>query len=129
MEHFPNYSQCHSCSCAKFRRVSRNKYFAQRAEYQGGTYHSKRERDYAFELDLRLRAGEIKAIRRQVPIRLDVNGSHICNYVIDFVVEYPDGVEEFIEVKGFETQEWRFKWRVFEALYKDRANTRLLVVR
>ncbi len=102
---------------------------AQRSEFQGVTYASKMECNYAAELELRRRAGEITEIRRQVRIPLDVNGRHICNYVIDFVVTLADGTIEYVEVKGFETDMWRFKWKIFEALYDSLPGVRLTIVR
>ena len=78
---------------------------------------------------MRLRAGELTEVRRQVRIALDVNDHHICNYVIDFVVKHKDGTEEYIEVKGFETDVWRMKWKLFEALYSGKPGVKLTVVR
>ena len=67
-----------------------------------------------------MKAGELIEIKRQVKIPLDVNGEHITNYFIDFVAIRKDGVQEYIEVKGFVTELWKFKWRLFEVLYKDK---------
>ena len=80
-------------------------------------YHSKKEAGYAHQLEMRKASGDIKEVERQVKISLDVNGYHIANYYIDFVVTHNDGRREYIEVKGFETPEWRLKWKLFEALY------------
>ena len=48
------------------------------------------------------------------------NGYHIANYYIDFVIQENDGTETWKEVKGFETDVWRMKWKLTEALYGDR---------
>lgn len=109
-----------------------NKYRAKSSVYNGNFYHSKLEAAYAAELDLRLRAKEIVGWTRQVPLDLVVNGYPICTYKIDFVVEYPDGSREFVEVKGFETAEWRLKWKILEATFdsfKKHPEDRLLVVK
>jgi hypothetical protein len=55
-----------------------SKYGAKSATYNGHTYHSMREANYAADLDLRVRAGELKEWRRQVPIDLIVNGVKVC---------------------------------------------------
>jgi hypothetical protein len=81
---------------------------------------SKKEATKAFELDLLIKAGEILEWKRQVKISLDVNGYHICNYYVDFEVLWKDGTKEYVEIKGFETDLWRMKWRLFEALYSDK---------
>lgn len=93
-----------------------NKYHAKKTEYDGVQYHSKFEAGFAQGLDMRLKAKEIKGWERQVKISLDVNGYHIANYYIDFVVHHLDKTKEYVEVKGFETDVWRMKWKLTEAL-------------
>jgi len=113
-----------------FKKVRRSKYNAKKQEYNGHYYHSKFEASYAQDLDWRLKAGEIKSWDRQVKISLDVNGKHICNYYIDFIVYYPDETKEYVEVKGFETEVWRLKWRLFEALINEiEPGARLTIVK
>ena len=106
-----------------------NKYGAISTEYNGMIYHSKFEASYARELDLRLKTKEIEKWERQKKISLDVNGYHICNYYIDFIVYHHDKTIEYVEVKGFETWLWRIKWKLFEALYSDKPNIILTVVK
>lgn len=106
-----------------------NKYSAQKSDYRGITYHSKKEQQYAVDLDMRKRAGDIKDWERQVKISLDVNGHHIANYFIDFIVTHNDDTKEYVEVKGFETEVWKMKWRIFEALYSDQPDVQLTVVK
>lgn len=107
----------------------RSKYSNKSQTYKGITYHSKKEASFAEELDYRMRAGDIKCWSRQEQISLDVNGYHICNYYIDFVIEHNDGTKEFIEIKGFSTDVWRLKWKLFEALYSHDPNIKLTVVK
>jgi hypothetical protein len=106
-----------------------NKYGAKRQEYGGKQYHSKKEAGYAAELDLRVLAKDIKGWTRQKRIPLEVNGFHVADYYIDFVVEHNDDTIEYVEVKGFETPEWRLKWKLFEALYSRQPTVRLTVVK
>jgi len=96
-----------------------NKFNAKSAKYGGRVYHSKKEADYAMELEWLKKAGEIKEIIPQFKISIDVNGKHICNYYMDFKVIKPDGFIEMHEVKGFETDLWRIKWRLATAIYTD----------
>lgn len=102
-----------------YYQKSGNKYHAKSTEYEGVVYHSKLEAAYAQELDLRKRAGDIKDWERQVKLQLTVNGKHITNYYIDFLIHHNDGSREFVEVKGMPTSEWRLKWSLFEALFDD----------
>lgn len=112
-----------------FRLRRASKYAAVNSEHNGIQYHSKKEASYAAELDLRLKANDIKSWERQVKISLDVNGFHICNYYIDFVITHLDDSLEYVEVKGFETDVWRMKWKLFEALYSGINNIRLSVIK
>jgi hypothetical protein len=98
-------------------QVKGNKYRAKSSVYNGTYYHSQKEAAYAQELDLRVKAKDIKSWERQVKISLDVNGYHIANYIIDFVITHMDDTKEYVEIKGFETDTWRMKWRLFEAIY------------
>jgi len=77
------------------------------------------EANYATELDWRIKAGEVKEWIPQYKLSLDVNGEHICNYYMDFKVIMSDGSVELHEVKGFETDLWRMKWRLTKALLDE----------
>ncbi len=97
--------------------------------YNNQRYDSGFEAQHAQELDLRLKAGEITKWERQVKIPLIVNGFTIANYYIDFVVYYPDGTKEYVETKGYATDLWRLKWKLFEALYSEMPDIRLVVIK
>ena len=103
------------------------KYHNKHTEYAGHSYMSKLEADVAWQLDMRIKAGEVKNYKRQVRIPLKVNGKHICDYVIDFVVKCTDGTTEYLEAKGFETDVWKLKWKIFEAMYENKKNVKLIV--
>lgn len=75
------------------------------------------EAAFAAELDLRVKAKDIKGWDRQVKIPLDVNGRNIANYYCDFVLHHNDGSDEYVEIKGFQTEIFRLKRKLFEALY------------
>jgi len=96
-----------------------NKYKAEKQTFGGRSYHSKKEADYAVQLAWRKKAGEIKEIIPQYKLDIRVNGKHITNYYIDFKVILSDNTIELIEVKGFETDIWRLKWRLTEALLDE----------
>lgn len=97
-----------------------NKYGNVEKEYGGKMFHSKKEANYAYELDMRKRAKEIKSWKPQYKIDLKVNNQHVCNYFVDFQVIMADGSEEWHEVKGFITEVWRLKWKLTEAIYGDK---------
>ena len=91
--------------------------------HNGISYHSKLEANYAVQLDYRLQCKDIKGWERQVRLDLKVNGQHINNYYIDFVVELKDGSFEFVEVKGMELEPWKTNWKILEATFEDHKRT------
>lgn len=101
------------------KTTAKRKYGNIKKEYNGIIYDSSFEADQAFELDMRIKAKDIKSWERQVKLDLKVNGQHITNYYIDFIVHHNDGRREFLEVKGFETETWKLKYRIFEATFDD----------
>ena len=101
------------------RKESYSKYRAKKCEYDGYTYASKFEAGVAQELDLRLRAGEIKDWERQFKIECipyDKNGTPMpdlkVSHKVDFRVHELDGSFTLVEAKGQELSDWqhRRKW-------------------
>ncbi|MCK9370385.1 DUF1064 domain-containing protein [Candidatus Dojkabacteria bacterium] len=101
---------------------------AQKATYKDNLYDSKFEASYAADLDLLVRAKKVKSWERQVKIPLEINGFHICNYYIDFIVYHTDGTIEYTEAKGWPSPIWKLKWKMFEALYSEKPDVKLTVV-
>ena len=94
--------------------IVKSKYKNVPRDYGGGvTYHSTKEARYARDLEVRIRAGEILGWERQVKVELYAYGTHICDYYVDFLVSYPNGEKEYVEVKGFSTPAFRLKWKLF----------------
>lgn len=111
----------HICLCGikKGATEKRAKYHNRPQVYNGITYHSSLESYYAAELDLRVKAKDIVRWERQVKFDLRVNGHHINNYYLDFLVYYPDGHREFVECKGLELEPWKTNWKILEATFDD----------
>lgn len=95
-------------------------------EYNGVTYHSRKEAEYARELDLMLYGKQILGWDRQAVFSLDVNNKHICNYIVDFVLTNIDGTIELVEIKGYRTPVFNIKWNLMKALYGDRYKLTLI---
>ncbi len=114
----------------KTLQTNQSKFKAIRQTYEGNSYHSKKEAQYAAELDMLMRGKAIKSWQRQVKIELlGENGTKVCNYFIDFVVTHKDGTTEYVEVKGFETPEWKLKWKLFEDKMKGQHDVKLTVLK
>ena len=115
----PNQYKREVLSIEEYQKViskKGNKYNAKPKIYKGRKYHSTLEADYAAQLDLRKKAKKIKEIVPQFKIDIRVNEKHICNYYIDFKIEFTNNEIEYHEVKGRETDLWRIKWRLAIAL-------------
>jgi hypothetical protein len=95
----------------------RNKYYNRFTKcLKGHTHASKGEANYCNELRLRELAGDIESYNTQITFDLKVNGIKICSHRVDFVIKEGNKliVEEF---KGFETDVFKIKKKLFEAIY------------
>lgn len=94
------------------------KYKNQPTVVDGIRFDSKKEARYFEQLKLRQAAGEVWFFLRQVPIYLPGG----TRYVVDFLVFFKDRhrLEEFVDVKGRETQVFRLKKREVEHHYPFR---------
>lgn len=96
--------------------LPKNKFGNSKQVYKDIKYDSKLEVGYAQQLDLRLRAKDIKGWERQRLLDLKVNSKKVCGYKMDFVVDLGNNTFELVETKGFPTPEWQVKWRLLECL-------------
>jgi hypothetical protein len=105
--------------------MKKNKYKAIKSTYNGQTFHSKKEKNYAVKLDLlkkSFRESErVLDYKTQVKFPVEVMGNKICTYILDFVVTYVDGRTEYVDVKGYKGGTaysiFRIKKKLVEALY------------
>lgn len=97
----------------------KSKYGNKKQEFNGRLYGSKLEAFYAKQLDTAKKGKAIKDFTPQFKLPLYVNEYFIANYYVDFMVENNDGSKELWEIKGFETEVWRLKWKLTEALYGE----------
>jgi len=100
-------------------RPRASKYGAKIAEYNGVKYHSKAEARYAYELDLRRAARDIRDWEGQIRFDLVVNGVKVCRYTIDFKITHNDDSIEYVEVKGVRERSWVMKHKLWQALNPD----------
>lgn len=120
---------------------SNNKYHAQTTTYNGLSYDSKLEASHAMELDMRLKAGEIKSVERQVRVEINcawysgkptltlvkrlalkeegIEFEKICDLIMDFVVYNNDGSITYFESKGYPTELWKNKWKLLDIVTRN----------
>lgn len=99
----------------------RNKYRNQTCTVDGIHFNSRREADYYGQLKIekRSRPALIKDFERQVSFELRCNDILICRHIVDFLITKLDGSYEVREVKGFATDVWQIKRKLFEANYPN----------
>lgn len=104
----------------------RNKYGAIKTQVDGIWFDSKGEARRYRELEILQKVGEISDLKLQVTFKIKVLGKHICKYRADFTyrdeVTETDVVEDF---KGKETNLFKLKWKLMEALYGQKYDLRI----
>ena len=81
-------------------------------------FHSKKEARHYKVLKSMQQAGIIRDLETQPKFKLDINGTHICNYFADF--KYFDNEldrEVIVDVKGVRTQVYKLKKRLMLAIH------------
>ncbi len=98
-----------------FYKKRSGKFNAKQTTVDGHIFPSKMEADYYLKLKALHQAGAVKYFLQQVPIKL----SDRLKMVVDFLVFYADGRHQYVEIKGFETVQYRNKKKILNELYPD----------
>jgi hypothetical protein len=99
------------------------KYNAKRTEIDGISFDSKAEGEYYLHLKQQQEDGKIDGFRLQPEYLLQENFKKDGKqyrpivYKADFIVLHMDGQFEVIDVKGYETPEFKIKRKLFEYKY------------
>lgn len=93
--------------------LKRHKFNAKTTEVDNIKFSSKKEANYYGILKMLQQSGEVVGFFRQVP--LDLPGG--ITYRMDFLVFYSGGNCKAIEVKGYETHEWKLKQKLVKEAY------------
>lgn len=103
-----------------------SKYKSRKVTLDGITFPSQKEADKYAELKILQRAGEVARLEMQPEFILqegyrDGKGKRHrpIKYRADFRVTYRDGRVEVIETKGYRTEAYRMKKKMFLARYPD----------
>jgi len=101
-----------------FQRTA--KYSNQKTIYNDRVYDSKGEAGLAQELDLLVKSGQVLKVEPQVQFILyGKNGGKICTHRPDFLLTFRDGHHEVYEYKGYATEIWRLKLKLWEDNYPE----------
>ena len=104
---------------------ARSKYNNEKCVVDGIKFDSIKEAEYYCKLKILKQAGEIKDFGLQPRFELqpafEKNGVKYqpITYVADFVIVNNDGTTDVVDVKGFETQVFKIKRKLFEYKYPD----------
>jgi len=104
------------------RFFKKTKYGSKRTKcFQGHNHPSQLEAGYCDQLQMLKNNGDIAEVTYQHKFELRVNGVLICSHYPDFLVQRNAKKAEYEihECKGFETDIWRIKKRLFEAIYPE----------
>ena len=95
-------------------RLSRgHKYNAQKTKVDGFTFDSKMEAAYWEMLKLKMRLKIIKHIDVHPVVTL-IEG---IRWTLDFIIYYPDGKIEAVDIKGFQTEQFKDRRKLFDVLH------------
>ena len=86
--------------------------------YNDVKYASTKEANYARDLDLLKRVGEILDWEYEPRFIFYAYGARITSYKIDFKIIHKDKSIEYVEIKGgkaTQTQAWRIRWKFLKA--------------
>jgi len=116
-----------TCPHCKGTGIVRNKFNNKKTIYNGIKYDSKREAEKAMELDMLKNGGEVLDWTPHpryllIPRYLNKDGKVVrpCYYIPDFWVKYKSGAEAVIDIKGFETPEFKLKAKMFNYRYREK---------
>lgn len=98
-------------------RARGNKYRNRRVVIDGLKFDSVREAKRWKQLATLERAGVINSLKRQVRFPLMVNDKLVCTYIADFTYVDESGQKVIEDSKGYATQLFRTKAKLFAALH------------
>lgn len=101
------------------QKPKRAKYNNKKTWVNGICFDSKKEADYYQELVLLQRTGKILGFSLQPEFVL-VEGNtaeRAITYKADFIIFNLDGTFEIVDVKGYETQQWKRTYKQFKLKY------------
>lgn len=94
-----------------------HKYRAKPQTIDGHRFPSQKEARRYGELKILQRAGQISDLTLQPKFPIFVNGQQVCFYVADFTYKNKGGERVVEDCKGFKTEVYRLKAKMFSAQY------------
>jgi hypothetical protein len=98
-------------------RARTHKYNAKPCIVDGIRFASKFEAKIYGDVKLLVKSGCVASVILQKKFPLFGKSGKICIHIVDFFITFKDGHSEVWEAKGFPTQEWKLKRKLFEDNY------------
>lgn len=102
-------------------KPKKSKYNNKKTWIDGVCFDSAKEAEYYSQLKLLLQAKAIKGFCLQ-PQFILVEGNEVdraITYKADFIVFHLDGTTEIVDVKGFESEQWKRTFKQFRLKYPE----------
>lgn len=103
------------------RQKKRTKYGSKKTWIDGICFDSKMEAKYYNNLKLLYQAGAIKGFCRQPEFVLAEGNEEerAITYRADFIIFHLDGTTEIVDVKGYESAQWKRTYKQFRLKYPE----------
>ncbi len=108
------------------KKQNNNKYSNEKTIVNGIRFDSQAEANYYCQLKILKRSNQIKDFKLQPKyllqpsFKLDNKTIRAIHYIADFEIEHNDSSIEIIDVKGYKTEVYRLKKKLFEYKYKTK---------
>lgn len=115
-EEFQDYKKKHNIkSKSEYKRIkTQSKYNNKKVKIDGHCFDSQKEANYYCELKIRLKAGDILGYCLQPKFIL----SDEITYTADFIIFGKNSNVRIIDIKGYETDVFKLKQKLFKEKYK-----------
>lgn len=120
-EEYMDFLERQGIKTAREKPKKRPKYNNKKTWVDGICFDSKKEAEYYSELKIMVIVGEIKGFCRQPEFILVEGDSEerAITYKSDFIVFHNDGRTEIIDVKGYESEQWKRTFKQFRLKYPE----------
>ena len=118
---YMNYLEERGHKTARKKPTKKSKYNARKTWVDGICFDSQKEARYYNSLKLLLQAGEIKGycLQPQFVLQEGNEKERAITYRADFIVFHNDGTVEIVDVKGYESQNWKRTYKMFRLKYPE----------
>jgi hypothetical protein len=114
---------------------NKNKYGNKKIVIDGIKFASQAEGRYYIFLKTQKENKKIIDFQMQVKIELQpkfkYEGKTVLpiHYIVDFIIYHKDGIQEYVDVKGYSTSEFKLKWKMLKYKVRNEQAVKLTIVK